>query len=269
MATLALMATKEHKGSVQEALAWLTTQKVEGGTWGSTQATVLALKALLSGIDQGSDGKERRLELAIDSDVVEEIVIAPDQFDVVQQIDLTKYLEKESGDRGQESGEARSLTVSLRDKSDTAPAYQLALRYHVPGEPETMPQEPLTIKIAYDRQQLAVNDRIAATATVVNNLDRPAPMVILDLPIPGGFVMEPGELEELVGNGIERFQVTNRKAIVYLRDLPPSTPLELKYRLKATMPVKVTVPQAEAYQYYTPERRGKESEERVFVVGDA
>src|SRR5205085_8458902 len=125
-------------------------------------------------------------------------------------------------------------------------------------------------KIAYDREQLAVNDHVAATASVVNSLDHAAPMVIHDLPIPGGFIMEPGELEELVGSrAIERFQVTNRKAIIYLRDLPPGAPLELKYRLKATMPVKVTVPQAEAYQYYTPERRGKESEERVFVVGDA
>jgi hypothetical protein len=35
------------------------------------------------------------------------------------------------------------------------------------------------------------------------------------------------------------------------------------------MPVKVAVPQAEAYQYYTPERRGRETEERVFIVGDA
>ena len=260
MAAIALMTAKEHKGSVQEALAWMTTKKVEGGTWGSTQATVLALQALLSGIDQAGDGKERRLELAIDGTVVQALVIAPDQFDVVQQIDLTKHIP---------SRDAANTTVSLRDKSNTAPAYQLALRYHVPGEPETMPQEPLTIKITYDRQQLAVNDRIAATATVTNNLDRPAPMVILDLPIPGGFVMEPGELEEIVGHAIERFQVTNRKAIVYLRDLPPGAPLELNYRLKATMPVKVTVPQAEAYQYYTPERRGKESEQRVFVVGDA
>jgi uncharacterized protein YfaS (alpha-2-macroglobulin family) len=270
MAALALMAAKQHSGSVQESLAWLTTKKVEGGTWGSTQATILALKALLSGIDKAADVKERRLEIAIDDNVVERIVITPDQFDVVQQIDLTKHLEKESGDRSQESGEAKSVTVSLRDKSDSAPAYQLALRYHVPGEPEMKPQEPLSIKIAYDREQLAVNDRIAATATVTSNLDRPAAMVILDLPIPGGFIMEPGELEELVGSKtIQKFQVTNRKAIVYLRDLTPGQTLELKYRLKATMPVKVTVPQAEAYQYYTPERRGRETQERVFVVGDA
>lgn len=258
MAALALMAAKQHTGSVQESLAWLTTQKVEGGTWGSTQATVLALKALLTGIDKAADVKERRLELAMDGEVVQEIVITPDQFDVVQQIDLTKHIH---GDQ---------VTVSLRDKSDSAPAYQLALRYHVPGEPEMPPQEPLSIRIAYDREQLAVNDHIEATATVVNQLDRIAPMVILDLPIPGGFVMEPGELQELVGTkAIEKFQVTPRKAIVYLRDLQPGQTLELKYRLKATMPVKVAVPQAEAYQYYTPERRGREKEERLFIVGEA
>lgn len=270
MAALALMAAKQHQGSVQESLAWLTTKKVEGGTWGSTQATVLALQALLSGIDKGADIKERRLELAIDGERVEEIVLTPDQFDVVQQVDLTKYLDQELGDGGPRSEEPKNVTVSLRDESDSAPAYQLALRYHVPGEPEIKPQEPLTIQIAYDREQLAVNDRIAATATVVSNLDRTAGMVILDLPVPGGFVMEPGELEELVGSKtIEKFQVTPRKAIVYLRDLSPGQTLELKYRLRAIMSVKVAVPQGEAYQYYAPERRGREKEVRVFIVGDA
>jgi hypothetical protein len=272
MVALALMAAKQHKGSVEEALAWLTTKKGEGGTWGSTQATVLALQALIRGMDQASDTKERKLELAINGERVQEVTIAPDQFDVVQQFDLTKYVEGRGvrGEGAEGEAEPDRVTISLSDKSDTAPAYQLSLWYHVPGEPEMAPPEPLEIKIAYDREQLKVNDHIAATATVTNKLDRVAPMVILDLPIPGGFVMEPDELQELVGSGlIEKFQITPRKTIVYLRDLPPGETLELAYRLKATMPVKVTVPRGEAYQYYTPERKGREKEERVIVVSDA
>ena len=113
LVALALMAAKQHAGSVQEALTWLTTKKVEGGTWGSTQATVLALQALLTGIDKAADTRERRIELAIDGERVQEVVITPDQFDVVQQIDLSKYAK---GER---------VTVSLSDKSDTLPPFSL------------------------------------------------------------------------------------------------------------------------------------------------
>jgi hypothetical protein len=82
-------------------------------------------------------------------------------------------------------------------------------------------------------------------------------MVILDLPIPGGFTIERGELDELVGSRkIEKYQLTARQAIVYLRGLEPKHQLELRYRLKATMPVKVSVPRGEAYEYYNPKNRG-------------
>jgi uncharacterized protein YfaS (alpha-2-macroglobulin family) len=116
----------------------------------------------------------------------------------------------------------------------------------------------LAIDIAYDRQRLDVDDTVTATATVVNRMDQAAPMVILDLPIPGGFAIDPGELDELVGSQqIARYQITARKAIVYLRQLEPGQSLELRYRLRATMPVKVAVPDAEAYEYYNPAKRGR------------
>jgi uncharacterized protein YfaS (alpha-2-macroglobulin family) len=95
-------------------------------------------------------------------------------------------------------------------------------------------------------------------ATVRNNMAEAAPMVILDLPTPGGFAIEAGELDELVGSQkIARYQIAARKAIVYLRRLAPGESLELRYRLRATMPVQVVVPPAEAYEYYNPSRRGQ------------
>ena len=107
------------------------------------------------------------------------------------------------------------------------------------------------------RVRLKVDDTVTATANVVNNMDAAAPMVILDLPIPGGFRIERGELDELVGSKkIAKYQITARKAVIYLRGLRPGQQLELRYRLKATMPVKVAVPPATAYEYYDPDKRG-------------
>ena len=52
---------------------------------------------------------------------------------------------------------------------------------------------------------------------------------------------------------IARFQVLPRSVLVYLRGLPPGQPLELKYRLRATMPVKINAPGARVYLYHIPQ----------------
>jgi uncharacterized protein YfaS (alpha-2-macroglobulin family) len=83
-------------------------------------------------------------------------------------------------------------------------------------------------------------------------------MVIVDLPIPGGFKLELDELEELVGSGqIAKYEVTDRQAIIYLRELPAGKTLLLRYRLKATMPVTVTARPATVYEYYDPQKRNQ------------
>ena len=43
---------------------------------------MLALQALIGGMDKAAAVKERRIELAINGERVQELVIAPDQFDV-------------------------------------------------------------------------------------------------------------------------------------------------------------------------------------------
>jgi hypothetical protein len=217
------------------------------GTWHSTQATVLALKALLLGTNSDAVPKERKFEIKVNGLLAQELTIPADQADVVQQIDLSARLTKR--------GEPNS--VSIAELTDTATSYQAVIRHYVDRPAEPQPEEPLSITIDYDRERLNVDESVTATVTVVNNLNVTAPMVILDLPIPGGFTIERGELDELVGSKtIAKYQLTPRQAIVYLRELHATQKLELRYRLRATMPVKVTVPRGEAYEYYNPSKRG-------------
>src|SRR5207247_4399798 len=118
--------------------------------------------------------------------------------------------------------------------------------------------EPLTIDVRYDRTDLAVGDTVKATATVTNKMRQSAPMVMLDLPIPAGFAPVAEDFSKLVQAGrIAKFQMNARTVIVYLRSLEPGTPLKLEYGLRATLPVKVTVPAARVYGYYEPPEQGR------------
>ena len=93
-----------------------------------------------------------------------------------------------------------------------------------------------------------------------------APMVILDLPIPGGFAASASDFDAMVRDGhIAKRQITPRSIIVYLRELAPAKPLTLEYGLRATMPVRLTVPPASAYEYYDPDTRASSQPARLIV----
>ena len=251
LATMALVAARHDPETARGALAWLVAHKDASGTWHSTQATVLALKALLAGTGQplGSD-HPRQITVKVDNQVLHQIEIPKDQADVLKQVDLSDRVS---------SGMHR---ICLEDRGNADSGYQVVFRYHVPqlkkpgNDQASGAREPLSIRLEYDRTTLAVNDILTATATVTNRQSQAAPMVILDLPVPAGFVVDPEELEAAVrSQGIAKYQLTPRAAIIYLRDLEPGHPVTLRYRLRATMPVKLTVPSARVYEYYDPSRQ--------------
>ncbi len=256
LAALALIHANRHPGAARGALVWLVSQKGSAGTWYSTQATVLALKALLAGTaNPRSEKQERRLTLTWDGKPEREVVIPPDQAEVMQQIDLSALLT------------AGPHRLAITEQGEAGTGYQLAFRYHVPGGVPDR-REALGIDLAYDRTGLTVGDTVTATATVTNRTPRAAPMVMLDLPVPAGFVIAAEDLEALVKSGsVAKFQLTPRQAIVYLRGLQPGKALTLRYRLRSTMPVKVTVPAARVYEYYNPDRQGRTQPQRLTVGG--
>jgi alpha-2-macroglobulin-like protein len=251
LAAMALLKTHQAPATARAALTWLVEQKDARGTWHSTQATVLALRVLLAGATAPlGDDQPRRIDIVLGGESVRELMIPADQAEVLQMVDLSDLLVP--GNR---------YDLQLVDHSRAAVGYQVALQYHVPELPsEGMPpkQPRFSVDVVYDRQHLEVDQTVSAVASVKNLTEQPAPMVILDLPIPGGFTIDGTALQELVdAQLIARYEITPRQAILYLRRLDAGQSLELRYPLRATMPVTVTVPDAEVYEYYDPANRAR------------
>jgi hypothetical protein len=246
LAALALVRSGHSPASARGALGWLIAHRDPQGTWHSTQATVWAFKALLSATDKplGSD-QDRVVALTIGSET-RQIVIPADQSEVMQQIDVSANLSP------------GSHVIKLADEGGSQPGYQVALRYHVPQAPATEESEPLSVDVAFDRTELAIEESITVRASIQNNLPVPAPMVILDLPLPPGFTPITDEWDTLVQQGtIARYQLTPRSIVVYLRELKPRAPLVLEYHLKAQLIERVTAPAARAWHYYDPSKEGR------------
>jgi hypothetical protein len=254
LAALALLQAKRHPELTRGALAWLVANKDPNGTWHSTQATVLALKAILQGTGEGQgDGKERRLLVEVGKHT-EEVVIPADQSEVMRLLDVSKHLA---------AGENR---IRLEEKTKTGASYQVVFRYHVPEAKLPAKEEPLAITLDYDRTELSVGGAVKVKATVVNRQEVTAPMVMLDLPVPPGFAPVAEDFAALVQKkAIARYQALPRGVLVYLRGLEPGAKLELAYTVRATMPVRVASPGGRVYEYYDPQKQGRSPATR-FVV---
>jgi hypothetical protein len=263
LAALALLHGNRGPETTRRALAWLVKQKDAAGTWPSTQATVLALKALVAGTGKPAGAGERRITLAWDGGK-REVVIPADQAEVMKQIDLSAGLK------------AGTHRLTLTETSGTAAGYQVSFRYHVP---DTTPKksDSLDVRLAFDRTQARVGETVEATATVTNRMKQAAPMVVLELPIPAGFAFEsdrvpvpPGVLPipeaALLDPRVEKYEVKPGAVVVYARGLEAGASLEFTYALRATTPVKVAVPPARAYEYYDPEKQGTSAAGRLTAV---
>ena len=256
LATLAMLEAKGSPASIRGALAWLAEQKDSLGTFHSTQATVLALKALLAGTGRALGGEaDRQIDVTLGSELVQTVRIPADQGEVVGQVDLSALVGP---------GDHR---LGLTDRTESGAGYQVTFSYHVPSAAPTVSDGPLAIDIEYNRTELTVGDSVTARATVTNNAASVAPMVILDLPIPAGFRIDPATLDQMTTrDAIAKYQVNARSAVVYLRKLEPQVSLVLEYKLQATTPVNITVPPGRVYEYYDPDNTSSTAPTAVHVL---
>jgi alpha-2-macroglobulin-like protein len=254
LASLAFLHSGKHFASARAGLAWIAQERDSGGTWHSTQATVLALKAMLAATNSLSEDRERRVEWTWNHGKKETLLIPADQSEVMKQIDLSTHLRQ------------GKQTLTLAEPTGNAANFQVTFRYHVPSNKEAA-EAHLALGVKYDREKLRVGQTVTALATVANRTRESAPMVLVELPIPAGFTVVPDSFAKLMEQGrIAKYELQPLAVLVYLRELPAGESLQWAYGLRAVMPAQVAVPAARAYEYYDPDRAGRSSEARLTVV---
>jgi uncharacterized protein YfaS (alpha-2-macroglobulin family) len=257
LATLALLQHKGDLAATRGGVEWLIAQRDSHGTWGTTQSTVLALRALVAASDAPlGDPVQRVIAIDVDGRTVERITIDPDQAEVLKQRDLSGLITP---------GRHR---ITLHQERGPASQAQIVFRAAVPGAPA--PSQPendqLAVDVRYDRNVLRVGEELHATATLKTTSPDALPMVMLDLPIPPGFEPARPTFDAMIAAGsIARYEITPRTVIVYLTALRPGQTLELNYAMRATMPVTVQAPRPTAYEYYNPHRRASGTEASLKV----
>ncbi len=269
LAALAFLRSGSHPELANAALTYLIQQKDNFGTWYSTQATVLTLKALIESLRAGAEQVNATVSISLNDSQSRKVAVTSENFDVVQLISF------------EDLNPGRENLVEIHFSGDGNLMYQVSGSYYLPWDrlaayPELMDgQELVDIQVSYDRNELSVNDTAGVNVTVSLRQGQ-AESALIDLGVPPGFAVLSEDLAALVTRfddmpadyafpTIERYELTGRQILVYVSNLSAGNPLSFSYRLRAKYPLTAQTPASNAYDYYNPDISG-ESQPQLLVV---
>jgi len=245
LAIQALLKSSESPVTAIKALRYIASKKDASGTWGTTQATIMALRALLLSMEKGSAEVRGEVEVSLDGKAVKKFVLTAENDDLLHQFVFPVDAQT-------------AHQVGLRFQGKGGLAYQVVGRYFVPWEDKSA-DEPLSIDVTYDRTHMSQDDIVTATATVKSNLHKTANMVMVDLGIPPGFDLLSEDLQTYQEKSaakksgrMEKFTQTATQAILYFDAIAPGDSVTLRYRLRAKYPIRARTFQSRVYEYYDP-----------------
>jgi alpha-2-macroglobulin-like protein len=247
LAVQALLKWGQASETARKALSYIASKKDASGAWGTTQATIMALRALLLATEKGAADVRGTLQVLLNGKPVENLTLTPENNDLLHQF-VFKDIDTTIPNM-----------VHIRFDGKGGLAYQVVGSYFLPWT-EKPANEALSIDVAYDRTRLAQDDIATATATVKNNLPKSANMVMVDLGIPPGFDLLSEDLQSyleksrtLKSGRLEKFSLTATQAILYFDSFAPGDAVTLRFRLRAKYPIRARTFQSRVYEYYDPD----------------
>lgn len=244
LATLAWLSDPKYAGNVERSIKYLA-DSCQSGRYGSTQATVLALKAIVQYDKNRARPKaDGRVRVFVDNHAVGDwIDFTPKTQGAIKLPDISELLTP---------GEHK---LELRMEGGGAMPYSLSVNYNT-----SLPNSSKDCKLDVD-VKLASNKLEEGSATVANVVVQnktndviPTPVAIVGLP--GGLEPRHDQLKELVKKGtIAAYEVLGREVVLYWRDLDANARVEIPVSLIAAIPGKYKGPASRAYLYYTDENK--------------
>ncbi len=244
-----------YPNTTAKALNFLVSSKDGNGNFGSTQATVQALKAFClaaSGVTSSADATVR---IVMDGTEVKTLRLTEANNDLLLLCDLGEHTK---------TGEN---VVRLTFEGTGSSLYQVIGRHYMPWNTVEPPaEELLSIDVQFDKEQLTTDDLVTCTVRVANNRPGKAKMIVVDVGVPPGFEALRDDLDALVGKGIQKYELAGRQIIFYLEELDHEKPVTLTYKLAAKYPIRAKTTVSTVYEYYNPEVRSAAEPREIIVT---
>lgn len=242
-----LKAKGEYAGAVEKSMKWLFEQ-CKNGRFGSTQSTVLVLKAINAyDAARAKPTNDGSIQLFIDNQKFgKPISFTKDTKGAISLPDFSAALD---------SGEH---LISAKMSAGSLMPYSIEVKYNT-NIPEDSEKCNLELTTKLNNLKIREGESTEGVVTIkVKGNDAPTPIAIIG--IPAGLEPRHEQLQELVGEGkIAAYEVIGRTVVLYWRGLRKNTELVIPLSLNARVPGKYTAPASRAYLYYTPEYKDWQS----------
>ncbi len=231
---------EQYADCVETTMKWLF-ESCKSGGFGSTQSTILALKAINAYDKARSKPKAPgSVQLVIDGKPFGH----PVKFDKDTQgaIALPDFAAALT------AGE-HTITLQMTDGSEMPFALEIA--YSTP-QPNNAPECELTLATKLDKSTYREGDAAVMTVTVTAKSNISMPLAIIG--IPAGFEIRHDQLKELTKeNRISAYETHDNTVVLYWREMKANTQTDIPLSLIATYPGETTGSASSAYLFYTDE----------------
>ncbi len=252
LATLALLEDGRHAGAAEAAARWLVEQRDGDGRWGSTQATVLALKALTRHAAEGPPARDGAALVKLDG----------------AEVGRVSWTAAGSAPPRLELPVAPGRhTVTLAGLDGAEIPYTLGAAWST-RSPPSHPDVVVGVETALAADRVDMGESVRLTARIRNLTAEGQPMTLARVGIPAGLAVQTWQLDELRDRGVVDFYETRpNELVVYLRSLAPGEVREVPVELYATVPGEYLAPASRAYLYYDDDAVAWAPPVRVAVSG--
>lgn len=266
LAVIAWMKSPRFRRQAASAGQWIALHRTRGGGFGSTQGTVLALKALLSLSSTTSlPASGGKLEVRLDGELIGEVKLPSDGSlgdNALEITGLGPAIEKWVARNSSDSDDFVSLELIAEGAKALAYSVDVSSHQVKPADSESCPLRLSTAWGSMDdtpeRQQLSLIDGQTAQVHVrlTNTSTTGLPMTVAIIGLPGGVEPRSEQLDELKKEGkFDYFELGAREVVLYWRGVMPASVQDIRFDVTATIPGQYTGPASRAYLYYTAEEK--------------
>jgi hypothetical protein len=210
------------------------------GTWHSTQATILSLKALITFEAQAGDLESGQITVTIGN---QQRVIDIDGNNTLAfyQVSFTE-LEREN-----------IINIDFPDLGRMV--YKVVLNYFAPYDSVQLDRGfELSSQM---RTELRIHERVEQEIRLINTSGAMVSNGLVAISIPQGFVVERDSLAYMRHLGIiERYETRHENINLYLRYIEPGQIIDFVVAYRPSFPVAVTGGHVRAFDYYNPSIEG-------------
>jgi hypothetical protein len=242
LATQAWLADPTFAAAAQSSIKFLA-DNCKGGRFGSTQSTILALRAITDyDVKMAHPRAAGQVTLLVDNKPVgDPIAFTADTKEPLKFSDFAAGL----------TPGTHTLALQMTDGSQMP--FSMAVTYNS-ITPSSAKECTLDLSTTLKDTTIAEGGITEERVVVTNTSDDPAPSPMAIVGIPGGLEVRHDQLKELVKSGkVDAYEVRGREVILYWRQFKPHTTADFPLSLTAAVPGTYTAPASRAYKYYTDE----------------